>query len=100
MKGAFAKEEWVGGKQLGESVMGNKICEMEIGESGWVRRDWRKGRKGKAKGKRQGNRARGQRKSTRGKREEARGQEPGVRGSQQGARGDQASGQEQGVRSQ
>ena len=60
VKGAFAKEKWVGGKEIGESVMDNKICEMEIGQSGWERRDRGKGRKGKAKSKKQGNRARGQ----------------------------------------
>ena len=41
VKGAHAKEELMGGKEVGESVMGCKICEMEMGESGWERRDWR-----------------------------------------------------------
>jgi hypothetical protein len=31
VKGAYANEEWMGGKEVGESVMGCKICEMEKG---------------------------------------------------------------------
>ncbi len=29
VKGVYAKEEWMGGKEVGESVMGCKICEIE-----------------------------------------------------------------------
>ena len=67
VKGAYAKEEWMGGKEVGESVMGCKICEMEIGKSGWERSDWRgkeeeretqRARGKEPKGIRQENRAR------------------------------------------
>ena len=57
VKGAYAKEEWMGGKEVGESVMGCKICEMEIGKSGWERRDWRGG--GEEEEERETQRARG-----------------------------------------
>jgi hypothetical protein len=49
VKGAYAKEEWMGGKEVGESVMGCKIYEMEMGKSGWERRDWGEREKGKLK---------------------------------------------------
>ena len=73
----------MGGKEVGERVMGCKIREMEMGKGGWEIRNWGKGRKererergkeqratGKeqrARDKGQGNRARGKRQSTRGK---------------------------------
>ncbi len=75
VKGAYAKEEWMGGKEVGESVMGCKICEMEIGKSGWERSDWRgeeeeretqRARGKEPKGIRQENRARRKRKGGKG----------------------------------
>ena len=39
VKGAYANEEWMGRKEVEESVMGCKICIMEMGNSGWERRD-------------------------------------------------------------
>ena len=52
VKGAFAKEEWMGGKEVGESIMGCRIADEQkrLGKKGLGKRE--KGKREKGKGKR------------------------------------------------